>query len=84
VTQRRTAKTVLNFDQLGRLLGLHDTQRVVHAYVTDEPANLFVVFEGGTELPDLDIPWVVFPDTGWRDHGWESPIVAADQIPHPE
>ena len=80
MTERRTAKTVLNLHQVGQVLNLHPSQRVVHMYVTDDPHQVVFVIEGGAELPELD-PHFTYAA---REHGWESPYVTADKIPYPE
>jgi hypothetical protein len=82
VTERRTANVGLTLAELGRALGLHETQRVFNAYVIPEPPRVVLQIEGGEELPIWD-DGADGPPPDWRLHGLESPWVRPGEIPQP-
>lgn len=82
MTGRRTANVSLTLADLGRALGLHESQRVFNVYVMPEPAIVVLQIEGGEELPIWN-DQSGGPPPDWRMHGRESPWVRLGEIPAP-
>jgi hypothetical protein len=75
----RQVKVPLTLSTLGQALDLHETQRVLQVYVTGDPHVVWVVIEGGDELPEDPST----ADGRGRDFGDEVPIVRHWEIPKP-
>lgn len=73
--ERREVKVPLTLHELGELLGLQPGQLVQQVYVRHDPEIVWVLVEGGPELPPPFQSWPGGPPST-RHNGGEPPVLA--------
>lgn len=77
--ERREVKVPLTLQQLGELLGLNPGQLVQQVYVRHDPEIVWVLVEGGAELPPPFQSWPGGPPST-RQNGGEPPVLALGDL----